>query len=86
MYPDAYYAEKQTDTYYLYLHCTYTTQIWTIFLGLTETKWTMPKHTVDLLSCWIEEEVKRARKNGGGPFHIASSGLFGVRGIIDTLR
>lgn len=49
---------------HLFLHCYLTTQIWATFLSLTETNWTMPDHTTDLLSCWIKDGGARAKRHG----------------------
>ncbi|WMV29123.1 hypothetical protein MTR67_022508 [Solanum verrucosum] len=33
-----------------------------MFLSLTETKWSMPEHTADLLSCWIRRGGSKTQK------------------------
>lgn len=50
---------------HLFLHCNFTTQLWAIFLRRTNTSWTMPEHTADLLSCWVRRGGVKVRRNGG---------------------
>lgn len=38
----------------LFLDCTFTAQLWPLFLNITKTSWTMPEDTADLLSCWMK--------------------------------
>ncbi|KAG5585385.1 hypothetical protein H5410_045819, partial [Solanum commersonii] len=47
---------------HLFLHCTFTAQIWSMFLNFLEVKWTMPEHTADLLSCWIRRGGSKRQK------------------------
>ncbi|WMV44197.1 hypothetical protein MTR67_037582, partial [Solanum verrucosum] len=47
---------------HLFLHCTFTAQIWSMFLNFSEVKWTMPEHTVVLLSCWIRRGGSKRQK------------------------
>lgn len=36
-----------------HLHCKVTSQLWSIIFSLSQTQWSMPEHTADLLSFWI---------------------------------
>lgn len=45
--------ETNETNSHLFLHCKVTSQLWALFLDMTQTRWTMPEHTADLLSCWI---------------------------------
>ncbi|WMV57703.1 hypothetical protein MTR67_051088, partial [Solanum verrucosum] len=47
---------------HLFLHCTFTAEIWSMFLNYLEVKWTMPEHTADLLSCWIRRGGSKRQK------------------------
>lgn len=47
---------------HLFVHCSFTAQIWAIFLNISDTKWTMPEHTADLLSCWIRRGGSKRQK------------------------
>ena len=62
-----------------------TTQLWYIFLGLAHTKWFMPEHTTDLLSCWISRGGRNLRKSGV-QYHHAFGGLLGKKEIADVLK
>lgn len=65
---------------HLFWHCRFTTQIWIIFLSLTEITGTMPEHTVDLLSWWIRIGESKSHKAWGEKIpHITSGGGFGER-------
>ena len=50
--PDACYVVRLERNNYMFLHCKVISQLWTRFLSLTETKWSMLELTTDLLSCW----------------------------------
>ncbi|XP_055800457.1 uncharacterized protein LOC129869915 [Solanum dulcamara] len=55
-------SEARETNNHLFLHCKVTSQLWTMFLSLTETKWSMPEHTTDLLSCWIRRGGSKTQK------------------------
>ncbi|WMV25673.1 hypothetical protein MTR67_019058 [Solanum verrucosum] len=52
---------RETNSH-LFLHCTFTAEIWSMFLNYLEVKWTMPEHTTDLLSCWIRRGGSKRQK------------------------
>ncbi|WMV45334.1 hypothetical protein MTR67_038719 [Solanum verrucosum] len=54
--------QKRETNSHLFLHCTFTAQIWSMFLNFLEVKWTMPEHTADLLSCWIRRGGSKRQK------------------------
>lgn len=35
------------------IHCKVNSELWSLFIALTETSWLMPEHTADQLSRWI---------------------------------
>lgn len=43
-------------------HCKVTSQIWALFLSLSQSKWIMLEHTTDLLSCWIRRGGSKSHK------------------------
>ena len=47
---------------HLFLHYKYTAQLWNLFLNITGYSWAMPKHTPDLLSCWIRRGGSKSQK------------------------
>ncbi|XP_015161001.1 uncharacterized protein [Solanum tuberosum] len=55
-------SDARETNNYLFLHCKVTSQLWTMFLSLTETKWSMAEHTTDLLSCWIRRGGSKTHK------------------------
>lgn len=53
------YAETNS---HLCLHCKVTAQLWSLFFNLTGIRWTMSKHTTDLLSCWTRRGGSKSQK------------------------
>lgn len=54
--------ETDETNNHLFLHCKITAQLWSLFLKLTDSNWTMPEHTSDLLSCWIRRGGSKTQK------------------------
>ncbi|WMV11609.1 hypothetical protein MTR67_004994, partial [Solanum verrucosum] len=54
--------ETNETNSHLFLHCTFTAQLWSLFLNITKTSWTMPEHTADLLSCWMKRGGSKSQK------------------------
>ncbi|XP_060216337.1 uncharacterized protein LOC132643831 [Lycium barbarum] len=52
---------EETNSH-LFLHCSFTSQLWSLFFSLTNTIWTTPEHTADLLGCWIRRGGSKRRK------------------------
>lgn len=40
----------------------FTAQIWNLFLNISSVNWIMPKHTSDLLNCWVRRGGSKSRK------------------------
>lgn len=55
-------SEARETNNHLFLHYKVTSQLWTLFLSLTETKGSMPEHTVNLLGCWIRRGGSKTQK------------------------
>lgn len=64
-----------------------TSQMWPLFLSLTETKWTVPEHTTDLHNCWIRRGGNNSlRRNGGESSHPIYGRQNGKKDTIDVLK
>ncbi|KAG5608598.1 hypothetical protein H5410_019879 [Solanum commersonii] len=53
---------RPTITYSCIANCKVTSQLWSMFLKLTDNNFTMPEHTADLLSCWIRRGGSKSQK------------------------
>uniref|UniRef100_A0A0V0IU04 Putative ovule protein n=1 Tax=Solanum chacoense TaxID=4108 RepID=A0A0V0IU04_SOLCH len=73
--------EPNETNSHLFLHCKVTSQVWSLFITLAGESWTMPEHTADLLSCWIEGEGAKARRDGGKLSQLAYGGPYGRKGM-----
>lgn len=54
--------------------------------SFTDTIWTMPEQSTDMLSVGLEEEEARARRDGWKSSRIVYGGMYGKGEIVETLK
>ena len=62
------YGKEAETISHLFLHCSWTDQLWKIFINLRGISWTMPGRVSDILKCWNSDtnpsnKKKNKKKN-----------------------